>query len=153
MVLLDPHARYLPGDTQCYGKRYILGVFDQLFRWDLVGHPKLFEEFEDQLNPFDLFGKATEENGFFDGTLVRTTVSVLTYHLQFRFPLRTPETAPHSQISRRAYTPEMVHELFSSFMKEGALVLLFLKFVESVELLTWTEGSTDCAFLFISPRL
>jgi len=122
LVMLDPHARFLPGDTQCYGKR-----------WDLVGHSGLSEEFPDQIAPFDLFCK--QEDNFYNGTL-------------FRLPLRTAEIAPHSQISKRPYTFEMVEELFASFMKEGARVLLFLKFVECIELLDWHEGASAPELVF-----
>jgi hypothetical protein len=39
-------------------------------------------------------------------------------------------------------------------MKEGALVILFLKFVESIELFTWEEGKASffAASIFISLR-
>jgi hypothetical protein len=47
---------------------YVQSVL-KFFRWDLVSYPKLWDEYSDQLAPYDLFGKS-EENGFFNGTLV-----------------------------------------------------------------------------------
>ena len=56
----------------------------------------------------------------FDGTL-------------FRFPLRTQQLADTSEIINVPTTAARVMELFTSFKKQSAEVLLFLKSVEVVE--------------------
>lgn len=48
--------------------------------------------------------------------------------------------APHSQMSKRSYSHDMVHSLFQSFTEESSHVILFLKFIESIELLVIHEG-------------
>jgi sacsin len=61
----------------------------------------------------------------------------------FRFPLRTPELAEESDISKSPYTEQSVHNLIASFKKEAPLALLFLKYVESIKLYYWAEGEED----------
>jgi hypothetical protein len=57
----------------------------------------------------------------FDGTL-------------FRFPLRTGEQAENSEISNSPYLISSVEALFDSFKRDAGIILLFLKFVESIEI-------------------
>ena len=84
-----------------------------------------FSEFADQVAPFvDLFGfdQSTED---YDGTL-------------FRFPFRCNDHSFHSKISDKCYTSEeVILELYSSLKDEASHILLFLKYIESIELYTW----------------
>lgn len=80
----------------------------------------------DQFAPFRAFGCTLDRE--FNGTL-------------FRFPLRTPEQATKSRISRQAHTLESAQALLDDFMREASAMLLFLKTVESVQVFTWAEGA------------
>ena len=84
-----------------------------------------FSEFADQVAPFvDLFGfdQSTKD---YDGTL-------------FRFPFRCNDHSFHSKISDKCYTSEeVILELYSSLKDEASHILLFLKYIESIELYTW----------------
>eukprot|EP01036_Dinobryon_divergens_P039661 gene39661-52315_t len=78
----------------------------------------------DQLAPFEVsedFLRSAE----FPGTL-------------FRLPLRTPEQATESDISKSVYTPEDIKmKIICSFEKEAHIVLLFLKFVHTITISEW----------------
>ena len=84
-----------------------------------------FSKFADQVAPFvNLFGfdQSTKD---YDGTL-------------FRFPFRRNDHSFHSKISDKCYTSEeVIHELYSSLKDEASHILLFLKYIESIELYTW----------------
>lgn len=60
----------------------------------------LLGQFPDQFEPYTLFGCTLKEA--FAGTL-------------FRFPVRTPELARESEISKSCYDGQTVKELFASF--------------------------------------
>lgn len=74
----------------------------------------------------DVFSKGT-----YNGTL-------------FRFPLRT---AP-SKLSQTLYSAEKVHTLFESFMADAHLVLLFLQYLESIELYVREVADNEARKMF-----
>ena len=115
LVILDPHSKYIPGSQG--GKR-----------WDLTKAPYFEDFYADQLSGYNMLGYKSKEH--YPGTL-------------FRFPLRTPEMAEKSDISKSPYTEQSVHNLISSFKKEAPVSLLFLKHVESIKLYYWKEGEEE----------
>ncbi|XP_056020383.1 sacsin-like isoform X2 [Ostrea edulis] len=70
------------------------------------------------------FDQSTLDNGHFKGTI-------------FRFPLRENET----ELSDNTYDESKVNDLFMSFKDEAPVSLLFLKCLESIELLREEENS------------
>lgn len=66
----------------------------------------------------------------------------------FRLPLRSAEQAAASGISRQAYAPEDVAAMLGALREEGALVLLFLKSLRSIDVLEWREGEAAPRALF-----
>lgn len=58
----------------------------------------------------------------------------------FRFPLRTPEQASVSRLSRQCHRVEDVRALLVAFAKESAGMLLFLKNVERMTVFEWGAG-------------
>ena len=84
----------------------------------------------DQLAPFE----AAE--GFLRGVEFQGTL--------FRLPLRTPEQAVLSEISKSVYTPEDIkRKIICSFEKEASVVLLFLKFVHSITISEWFSDQPE----------
>lgn len=61
----------------------------------------------------------------------------------FRFALRTEEVAAGSDISNQAYPPERMQQLFQDMEQECALLLLFLKNVETISMLEWRVGEAQ----------
>ncbi len=113
----DPHAKFLPGDRQTCGKR-----------WNFCANRDLLDKFSDQLEAYKVFG--CDMQNYFPGTL-------------FRFPLRTPELAPQSQISKIPYTYQSIQNLITSFKREAPYLLLFLKHVECIAISVWSEGEEN----------
>lgn len=80
----------------------------------------MMDSIPDQFQPYRGIFHCTDDTfseGIYNGTM-------------FRFPLRT---AP-SKLSQILYSAEKVHTLFESFMADAHLVLLFLQYLESIEL-------------------
>ncbi|CAN0264546.1 unnamed protein product, partial [Hapterophycus canaliculatus] len=61
----------------------------------------------------------------------------------FRFPLRTPEQASVSRLSRQAHGVEDMRGLLQAFARESAGMLLFLKNVERMGVLEWSPGESE----------
>lgn len=80
----------------------------------------MMDSIPDQFQPYRGIFHCTDDT-FSEGTYNGT---------MFRFPLRT---AP-SKLSQTLYSAEKVHTLFESFMADAHLVLLFLQYLESIEL-------------------
>ena len=91
---------------------------------NFIANPSVVSRFSDQFDPYNGFGLDWARP--FDGTL-------------FRFPLRTAEQGSASMLSKRAMTPDDIHELLMALKKEASAMLLFLKSVECIEIMTW-EG-------------
>lgn len=114
MVLFDPQGAYLPNISAANpGKRI-----------DFVGSSAL-SQYEDQFVPYCAFG--CDMKTPFNGTL-------------FRFPLRNPEQAAASRLSRQAYFEDDISLMFDQLFEEGVFSLLFLKCVLSIEMYTWDAG-------------
>lgn len=110
------------------------------YSWHLTQHRRAISRIPDQFSPYrNVFGckDDTFDKGCYKGTL-------------FRFPLRSEP----SELSSTIYTPTRVQELFSNFEHDAQLILLFLKNLESIELLTRDCDSLECRLCFkvcISP--
>lgn len=118
LVLFDPHMCHLRGSRGVPepGKR--IRFTHKAARQLLREHPASFA-------PYDLFGCAIPRR--FDGTL-------------FRFPLRTPEQAEHSEVSPACYSEQSVMGILELFESEAPDLLLFLRNVERIETYRWREG-------------
>ena len=80
----------------------------------------MMDSIPDQFQPYRGIFHCTDDTfseGIYNGTM-------------FRFPLRTAT----SKLSQTLYSAEKVHTLFESFMADAHLVLLFLQYLESIEL-------------------
>ena len=108
--VIDPHEEHF-GD----GKDRRTG-----YRWRLKEDRAMMDSIPDQFQPYRGIFHCTDDT-FSEGTYNGT---------MFRFPLRT---AP-SKLSQTLYSAEKVHTLFESFMADAHLVLLFLQYLESIEL-------------------
>lgn len=117
MVLFDPQGAYLPNISAANpGKRI-----------DYVGSSAL-SQYKDQFLPYCAFG--CDMKSPFNGTL-------------FRFPLRNPEQAAASRLSRQAYFEADISLMFDQLFEEGVFSLLFLKCVLSIEMYTWDAGDPE----------
>lgn len=122
--VIDPHEEYF-GD----GKDRRTG-----HRWRLKEDRAVMDSIPDQFLPYKGIFDCTDDvfsEGTYNGTL-------------FRFPLRT---AP-SKLSRTLYSAEKVHTLFESFMADAHLVLLFLQYLESIELYVRDVSDTEARKTF-----
>ena len=117
--VIDPHEDYF-GD----GKGRRTG-----HRWRMKEDRAVIDSIPDQFRPYKGIFDCSDEvfaHGFYNGTL-------------FRFPLRTTP----SELSQILYSAEKVHTLFESFMADAHLILLFLQYLESIELYVRDESDID----------
>ncbi|KAL4545625.1 hypothetical protein Ndes2526B_g00282 [Nannochloris sp. 'desiccata'] len=115
LVMFDPHASWLPGVTLAQP-----GIKIRFPSSPLVNH------FPDSFQPYQVFGCDMHQR--YNGTL-------------FRFPLRTEELAPLSEIKPQAYRAEDVLNLFENFKNQAPHALLFLKSLKLVEL--WVRDNSE----------
>jgi sacsin len=87
--------------------------------------PAVQQRFMDQIQPYRAFGADFKTP--YAGTL-------------FRLPLRTPEQAQTSRLSKQAHTPETILPLLHDFIEDAQHSLLFLKCVASIEVSEWLDG-------------
>jgi hypothetical protein len=66
----------------------------------------------------------------------------------FRLPLRTPEQAAESSISRQSYDSDKVARMLDALRSEAPLVLLFLKSVRRIDVLDWADSEAAPTPLF-----
>ncbi|KAI1285128.1 hypothetical protein EDD11_001035, partial [Mortierella claussenii] len=110
MMVIDPHERILNGQSRDLPERAASYDFVE-DGWGLNNIP-------DQLKAFSVL----EDIDFskpYPGTI-------------FRFPLRTPEQAKTSLLSKKAYTVEKVLEMLMMLKDEALKGILFLKHIEKV---------------------
>ena len=122
--VIDPHEEYFSDEN---GKR-------TGHRWRLKEDRDIINSIPDQFQPYKGILNCTEENfkqGSYNGTL-------------FRFPLRTEP----SKLSQTLYTTQKVHTLFESFEADAHLILLFLQYLESIELFVREEKDSDARKTF-----
>ena len=122
--VIDPHEEYF-GE----GKERRTG-----HRWRLKEDRVVMDSTPDQFLPYKGIFNCTNDafsEGTYNGTL-------------FRFPLRT---AP-SKLSQTLYSAEKVHTLFESFTADAHLVLLFLQYLESIELYVRDVSDTEARRTF-----
>ena len=117
VVFFDPHCAFLPNVSASNPGKRIDFVKNDV----LAAHP-------DQFEPFRAFG--CDMRAEYRGTT-------------FRFPLRTPEQASLSKLSKASYDANGVRALLAEFAKEAALDALFLKNVEVVDVLEWAPGDAE----------
>ena len=122
--MIDPHKEYFGEE-----KNRQTG-----HRWRLKEDRAVMDSIPGQFQPyrgiFDLTDKVFSE-GSYNGTL-------------FRFPLRTKP----SELSQTLYSAEKVHTLFESFMADAHLILLFLQYLESIELYVRDESDVEARKTF-----
>ena len=122
--VIDPHEKYFSDEN---GKR-------TGHRWRLKEDRDIVNSIPDQFQPYKGILDCTEdtfEQGSYNGTL-------------FRFPLRTEP----SKLSPTLYTTQKVHTLFESFEADAHLILLFLQYLESIELFVREEKDSDARKTF-----
>ena len=122
--VIDPHEEYF-GD----GKNRRTG-----HRWRLKEDREVMDSLPDQFLPYKGIFNCNDDvfsAGTYNGTL-------------FRFPLRK---AP-SKLSQTLYSDEKVHTLFESFTADAHLVLLFLQYLESIELYVRDEADNEARKIF-----
>ena len=122
--VIDPHEKYFSDEN---GKR-------TGHRWRLKEDRDIVNSIPDQFQPYKGILDCTEdtfEQGSYNGTL-------------FRFPLRTEP----SKLSQTLYNIQKVHTLFESFEADAHLILLFLQYLESVELFVREETDSDARKTF-----
>ena len=107
---IDPHGIHF-SDKRCQRTGKL---------WHLQDDFEAMEQVSGQFSPYKGIFDCTDDvfsRGFYDGTL-------------FRFPLRrTP-----SELSETVYSPDKVETLFESFKADAHLMLLFLHYLEEIEL-------------------
>jgi hypothetical protein len=116
----DPQAAYLPNVNPANPGK----IVDHT---DPAGK-LLVEKFADHFAPFECFGWVPGRH--YEGTL-------------FRLPLRTPEQAKRSRLSVHSIGALEARQLLASFALMSNEMLLFLKHVETIELLEWKEGDVE----------
>ncbi|CAM9585905.1 unnamed protein product, partial [Chrysoparadoxa australica] len=119
LVMLDPHASFLPGATSQQPGIKVKFASSQLL-----------EQFPDQFEPFLLCGCDLKTR--FEGTL-------------FRFPLRSPALARESEISHASYVDEK-YEIINSLLccsQVAPRFLLFLRNVQKIEVYTLEEDERE----------
>ncbi|KAJ7380166.1 hypothetical protein OS493_010877 [Desmophyllum pertusum] len=117
--MIDPHEEYF-GDRKNRRTGH---------RWRMKEDRAIMDSIPDQFQPYKGIFHCTDDvfsEGSYNGTL-------------FRFPLRTTP----SELSQTLYSAERVHTLFESFMADAHLVLLFLQYLESIELYVRDESDTE----------
>ena len=122
--VIDPHEEYF-GDRK--GRR-------TGYRWRMEEDRAIIDSIPDQFRPYKGIFECSDEafsKGSYSGTL-------------FRFPLRTTP----SELSQTLYSAEKVHTLFGSFMADAHLILLFLQYLESIELYVRDESNIDAIKTF-----
>ena len=105
-------------------------------------------QYEDQFRPFELplFGCSPFSGSTFQGTI-------------FRFPLRSPEQALSSKLSKQSYDLDKAADLLSALEDEAQSLMLFLKSISRISVFEWKEGSSSqdllfsCSIVNISKRL
>jgi hypothetical protein len=126
IVFFDPHAESLPGATPANPGLKI--------RFAGTGY---LGQFPDQFQPYCHFG--CDMNSAFAGTL-------------FRFPLRTAEAAATSKLRQEAYSLSAVRALLETMHSRAAETLLFLKGVNSVEVLVHSAHAAEPHLVFRAQR-
>ena len=116
LQMIDPHEKYFTYD----------GDKSTGYRWHLREKRDAIRRIGDQFEPYQHAfncNKATFDKGSYEGTL-------------FRFPFRTTPNG----LSETLYTRQKMEELFACFEPGADTLLLFLKNLESVELLKRERG-------------
>ncbi|KAF9122504.1 hypothetical protein BGW39_009706 [Mortierella sp. 14UC] len=109
-MVIEPHERIFNGERSEFNEGAVLGNF-------VEGNQGL-QEFPDQLRAFSVL----EDIDFtkpYNGTI-------------FRFPLRTPEQAKASLLTKYYRTPQEVLEMLTELKDEALKALLFLKHVQKI---------------------
>jgi len=116
IIMFDPQATYLPNVNPANPGKML----------HVKTHAHVIERYNDQFAPLrGAFGCTLDPSrGPYEGTL-------------FRFPLRTPQQAETSRLSRQSHSVESVRALLVTFIQESTDMLLFLKSVESLSVFEW----------------
>ncbi|CAM9688424.1 unnamed protein product, partial [Ectocarpus sp. 8 AP-2014] len=114
----DPQAKFLPNVNPANPGKMV----------DFIKYPETVKRYPDQFAPLSAFGCNLRSH--FPATL-------------FRFPLRTPEQASVSRLSRQAHGVRDMRGLLEAFAGESAGMLLFLKNVERMTVFEWEPGQSQ----------
>lgn len=118
LVMLDPQARFLPNVNPSNPGKIV--------NW--VDNKAIFNAYSDQFAPYTMPGMNWTKP--FQGTL-------------FRLPLRTPEQAQSSFLSKRAISDVDVSGIIHNLIMEATTMLLFLRNVEKIEIQEWHDGASE----------
>ncbi|KAF8925519.1 hypothetical protein BGZ47_003207, partial [Haplosporangium gracile] len=125
-MVIEPHERIFNGERSEFSEGAVRGSF-------LEANQGL-REFPDQLTAFS----ALEDINFskpYEGTI-------------FRFPLRTPDQAKASSLTKYARTPEEVLEMLIALKDEALKALLFLKHIQKIVIYERKEDQVKPTKLF-----
>ncbi|KAF9904120.1 hypothetical protein EC991_002997 [Linnemannia zychae] len=126
LMMIEPHERIFNGERSKFSEGAVRGNF-------VEGNQGL-QEFPDQLKAFSVL----EEVDFtkpYNGTI-------------FRFPLRTPEQAKVSLLTKYFRTPQHVLEMLNKLKDEALKALLFLKHVQKITIYERKEDQDTPTKLF-----
>ncbi|KAG0069395.1 hypothetical protein BGZ89_002962 [Linnemannia elongata] len=110
LMIIEPHERIFNGERSEFNEGAVRGSF--------LNPSQGLHEYPDQLKVFSVL----EDIDFskpYKGTI-------------FRFPLRTPEQAKTSSLTKYSHTPEEVLEMLNELKDEALKALLFLKHVQKI---------------------
>ena len=117
LVMLDPQARFLPNVNPNNPGKMV----------DWVKDPSVLSSYSDQFAPYQA-QEGLDWSRPFNGTL-------------FRLPLRTPDQAQTSSLSKRALAVSEASALLAALSVEASAMLLFLKNIETIEIKQWDVGA------------
>lgn len=100
---------------------------------NFLADPSILTRCQDQFDPYLAYGLLWAKP--YSGTI-------------FRFPLRTPVQAETSMLSKRAMSSGDVSVLLAALQKEASAMLLFLKSVESIEIMNWSAEGTAPTLIY-----
>jgi len=120
IVLLDPHATYIPGINPINPGK--------LIDFSTLEGQTLIQSFPYIFKPMEIFGCSFQTKSIheFHGTL-------------FQFPLRSPHQATISRLSNRSYTLESIRLLLEDLSDQAADMLLFLRNIQRIEVYDWKK--------------
>ncbi|KAF5829451.1 hypothetical protein DUNSADRAFT_16062 [Dunaliella salina] len=125
LVIFDPHCAYLPNVSASNPGKKI----------NFVENRSATKASSGQFAPYQGWGCDLTAGRPWPGTL-------------FRLPLRTPELAGYSNISKQTYDVAKLQGVLQQLKDEAPEIMLFLKNIECIEVYEWLPGNSEptCAF-------
>ncbi|KAG0293199.1 hypothetical protein BGZ96_003187 [Linnemannia gamsii] len=125
-MVIEPHERIFNPERSEFSENAVRGSFTE--------ENQGMEEFPDQLKAFSVL-KDIDFSKRYDGTI-------------FRFPLRTPEQAKMSKLSKYFRTSKEVLDMLTELKDEALKALLFLKHVQKIVIYERKEDQDKPTKLF-----